>query len=317
MKIKALLTVPGCKVEPYFGGDVSFQPIVLDDVDGFEAELSAVTNWRSPGVTADRAGVVALGVVDLVLRWPVFSAWLNVEINGQEARQSRDVSRWQSYELLETAIGGHRPARSVATISVDAQQRMEQLWRATMHAPLPSLEHLLGPLALASSTASATNPFDRVMSLWNGLELLYPRMSERKRIEAIVGRDPSFASVEEPRGAKACPLLLRYRTTLARDPWIHPALRMSLQARPSTAAKRVEVATLVAYAIRCKIAHGQWARIRDDRRVEAGAAERWLWQLVEREIELRLTGGRLTPIRAIERTRFGNLSRPTQRLVER
>jgi len=309
MKVKALLTVPGCKVEPYFGDDVSFQPIVLDDVDGFEAELSAVTNWRSPGVTADRAGVVALGVVDLVLRWPVFSAWLNIEINGQEARQSRDVSRWQSYELLETAIGGHRPARSVATISGDAQQRIEQLWRATMHAPLPILEHLLGPLALASSAATATNPYDRVMSLWSGLELLYPGMHDRKLIEAVVRRDASFADLEEPRGAKSCPQLLRYRNTLARDPWFRPWLRTAFQTKPSTGAERVEVATLIAYAIRCKIAHGQWARFRDDRRVEAGAAERWLWQLLEREMELRLMGARLVPIRAIERTLFGRLTR--------
>jgi hypothetical protein len=314
VRIKALLTAPGCKVEPYLGDGVSFQPIALNDIDGFEAEMSAVTNWGLLGVTTDRAGVVALGVVDLVLRWPLFNVWLTVEIDGQEVQHSRTISGWQSYEWLETSLGGYRPPRAVATISEDAQRRIEQLWHATIHAPLPILEHLLGPLALASSSASATNPFDRVMWLWSGLELLYP--SERKRIEAIVARDPSFADVEEPRGAKTCAQLLRYRDTMSHDSWLRPGLRAALQRRPSTAAERVEVATLVAYAIRCKIAHGQWARIRDDRRTEAGAAERWLWQILEREIELRLMGTRLAPIRAIERARFGNLSRSTQDLAK-
>jgi hypothetical protein len=317
MRFKALLAAPGCKVEPYLGDGVSFQPIVLNDVDGFEAEMTAVTNWRSLRVTTDRAGVVALGVVDLVLRWPLFNVWLTVEIDGQEVQHSRTISGWQSYEWLETSLGGYRPPRAVATISEDARRRIEQLWHATIHAPLPILEHLLGPLALASSAASATNPFDRVMWLWSGLEILYPRMRERERIEAIVGRDPSFAEIEEPRGAKTCAQLLRYRNTLAHDSWLRPGLMTAFQRKPSTAAERVEVVTLVAYAIRCKIAHGQWARIRDDRRAEAGAAERWLWQVLEREIELRLTGGRLAPIRAIERARFGNLSRSTHDLAER
>lgn len=309
MKIKALLTVPGCKVEPYVGEDVSFQPIVLDDVDAFEAEMSAVTNWRSLGLTADRAGVVALGVIDIVLRWPLFHVWLSVETNGQQVRESRNVSRWQPYEWLETSLAGYRPPRSVVTISNNAQRRIEQLWRATMHAPPSILEHLLGPLALASSAASATNPYDRVVSLWSGLELLYPGMGEMKRIEAILTRDPSFADVEDPRGAKHCRQLLSYRSDLARDLWLHRPVRAALQTTPSRASERVEVATFVAYAIRCKIVHGQWARTRDARRLEAGAAERWLWQLLEREMELRLMGARLVPIRAIEGTLFGRLTR--------
>jgi hypothetical protein len=311
VRIRLLLTVPGCKVEPYNGEDASMQPTVLDDVDGFEAEMSAVTRWRSLGVAADRVGVVAVGILDLVLRWPFADVWLTVEINDQDVQQSRKIPGWQSYEWVETLIGGFRAPRSVATISADAQRRIEQLWRASIRAPLPILEHLLGPLALASSAASATNSFDRVMWLWSALELLYPRMSETKRIEAIVKRDASFGNVEEPRGAKTCAQLLRYRNTFARDSWIRSGLQAALQRKPSTAAERVELATLVAYAIRCKIAHGQWARVRDDRRAEAGAAERWLWQILEREVELRLTGRRLDPIRAIERTRFGNLSRET------
>jgi hypothetical protein len=312
-RIKALLTVPGCKVEPYVGEDVSFQPIILNDVDGFEAEMCAVTDWP-PGVTADRAGVVALGVVDLVLRWPLGRIWLSLENNGQEVSQAPDISRWEPYEWLETLMAGYRPPGSVATISNDAQRRIGQLWRAAMDAPAPILDLLLGPFALASSAANATNPYDRVMSLWSGIELLYPVKGEMNRLETILTRDPSFADVEDPRGAKHCGQLLSYRSELARDQWLHAPVRAALQTEPSTAFERVKVATVVAYAIRCKIVHGQWARTRNDRRIEAGAAERWLWQLIEREVECRLTGGRLPPIRAITSTLFGNLSRASQDL---
>lgn len=78
--------------------------------------------------------------------------------------------------------------------------------------------------------------------------------------------------------------------------------RRELRAR---CGQRVRVATLAAYAIRSKIVHGQWARNRDDRRAEADAAEQWLWQLVEREVEIRLTDMRLDPIQAHGLRRFG------------
>jgi len=67
----------------------------------------------------------------------------------------------------------------------------------------------------------------------------------------------------------------------------------------------VRVASAIAYAFRSKIVHGQWARFREDHRLEAGAATQWLWQLLEREIELRLTGRRLEPLRAAGAAKFG------------
>lgn len=98
MKIKVRIIAPGCKVEPYIGAYVTFQPVTLQGHgDAFEVEASAVTNWRSPGLTADRAGVVALGVIDLVLRWPLFNVFLDIEINGQAAPRSRNISSWQPY----------------------------------------------------------------------------------------------------------------------------------------------------------------------------------------------------------------------------
>jgi hypothetical protein len=65
---------------------------------------------------------------------------------------------------------------------------------------------------------------------------------------------------------------------------------------------RGRVATVAAYAVRSLIVHGQWARFRVDRRREAGAAEAWLWQILEREIELRIAGRRLHPIQVVGST---------------
>jgi hypothetical protein len=293
------------------GKYVSFQPVIVQDhVDGFEAHASAMTNWRSPDGATDRAGVVALGVMDLVLQWPLSDVHLTIEIDGKAARRSRDISGWQPYEWIPVFRWGGSLTRSVATLSNDALRRIEQLWCASVRAPLATLDSLLGPLAQVSSAATATNPYDRIMPLWSGLELMYPRgpkerMTELQRIDAIAGRDPSSAQVEEARASKLIQQLLGYRSSLARDAWLHRPIRTVLQAKPSDAAERVRAVTVVAYAIRCKIVHGQWARTRDDRRLEAGAAERWLWQLMEREIELRLTGNRLDSIRAIGQKRFG------------
>ena len=307
-RIEALLTVPGCKVEPYVGEDVTFQPIILNDVDGFEAEMVAMADWP-PRVMADRVGVVALGVVDLVLRWPLGNVWLGLEVNGQQVSQSRDISQWQPYEWLETSLAGFRPPASVATISADAQCRIELLWRAALRATAPIQDLILGPLALVSSAAAATNPYDRVMLLWSTLELLHPAKREMARIEAILTTDALIAGVQDARADKHCMQLLSYRSDLAGDTWFHRSVRAALATEPSNSSERAEVATIMAYAIRCKIVHGQWARTRNDRRIEAGAAERWLWQLVEGEIEVRLTGNRLVPIRAFTSTLFGNLSR--------
>lgn len=65
------------------------------------------------------------------------------------------------------------------------------------------------------------------------------------------------------------------------------------------------VATAIAYAFRSTIVHGQWARFREDHRLEAGTAEQWLWQLLEREVELRVAGRRLKPLRAAGSAKFG------------
>ncbi|MGD0862762.1 MAG: hypothetical protein ABSA21_08355 [Candidatus Limnocylindrales bacterium] len=309
MKVLVRVIAPGCKVEPYIGQHLSVQPVIVQEhVDGFEAELSAVTNWRSLSLAADRAGVLALGVIDLVLRWPLSDVHLRIELDGKAAQKPRDISRWQPYEWVPVFSWGGSLTPTVATVSDNGLCRIERLWCASISAPLTSLDALLGPLAEASSAAEATNPYDRVRALWSALELLYPRMGELRRIDAILGQSPSFAQVEEARGSKPYRRLLGYRGRLARDPWLYLPVRSALLTEPSTAIERVRVATVVSYAIRCKIAHGQWARNRDDRRLEAGAAERWLWQLLEREVEIRLAGSRLDPIRALGTIRFGGQS---------
>lgn len=310
MRVIVRVAAPGGKVQPYDGDRLLCRPVHYEDengsqVDGFAVQATATTKWRSRNLATDRAGVVALGIIDLVLRWPFSDVDLSIEINGEAARRTRNISGWQPYEWLQVFNWrGHLPT-GVATLSAEAFGRIEKLWCSAVGAHPATLEHVLGALAQASSAAAATHSFDRVVPLWSGLELLHPRMGDLKRISAIVGTDSSFAQVEEARGSKVCQQLLSYRSGLARDPWVHPPYRTALSAKPSTAQERVRVATIVAYVIRSKLAHGQWARVRDDRRPEAGAAERWLWQLLEREVEIRLTGSRLEAIRAIGQSNFG------------
>lgn len=98
-------------------------------------------------------------------------------------------------------------------------------------------------------------------------------------------------------GRATCARLLKFRALLAKDPWLHAPIRSRLATRPNGAQQRVEAATFMAYAIRSLIVHGQWARAREAHRREARAAESWLWQLVEREIELRLVSSRLEPVK--------------------
>ncbi len=57
------------------------------------------------------------------------------------------------------------------------------------------------------------------------------------------------------------------------------------------------MATVVAYAARSAVVHGHWARFPDSRRPHARAAEEWLWNVVEREIERTLVATRLPQVR--------------------
>jgi hypothetical protein len=55
----------------------------------------------------------------------------------------------------------------------------------------------------------------------------------------------------------------------------------------------MRVGTIVAYAARSAVVHGHWARMTEQRRPLILAAEKWLWNMLERELELRLIGHRL------------------------
>jgi hypothetical protein len=180
---------------------------------------------------------------------------------------------------------------------------MELLWSFAMRLPARELDRLIGPLSQGSSAASARHPFDRVPPLWSAIELMYPGGKDLDRIDRILA-DPAFPPVEAAHWTKEARRILTYRARLARDPWLHSPIRQHLLASPTNDFDRMHVATVAAYAVRSVIVHGHWARFRDDRRLEAGAAAAWLWQILEREMELRVVGRRLDPIRVVGSTQI-------------
>jgi len=307
MEVLVRLLAPGLRVDARDGHSVGFRTVAFEDpagrsVDGLEVKARATVRWRSRRTAGDRAGVLALGILDLVLRWPTSSTDVTVWLNGQQVRSGQDITNWQAYEWVSVLSWGALP-NATASITPDAVGRFETLWAAAVTSS-GRTDELLGPLALASSAASASHPYDRVQSLWSALELLYPRGGDLKRIDLITMGSPSFADDEGGRSPDLCGRLLRYRARMASDPWLYEKVRSALSRKPLTRLDRVRSATVVCYAVRCKIVHGEWARSRNGHRTEARAAEQWLWQLLEREVEVRLMGARLNPIVAMGRASF-------------
>ena len=306
MKVQVQILAPGYKALRQTGSVATFRPVKFRDpngaeVDGLQADLDArPRRWRSPLLAGDRAGVLMSGVMDLVLKWPSQGVQTAVSIDGRNLpTRSYELAELAIYEIGDLLAGGRPLPGFVLTVTSELLARIDELWAAGLNASTGVLEAMLGCLAQVSSAAAATHPYDRVTPLWSGLELLYPEQKrDMGRIDAITRGDPAFATEEEARGASTCSQLLAYRSTLAIDPWLHGSVRKRLQSKAKTSQERVEAATVLAYAIRSKIVHGQWARTREDRRSEAGAAEAWLWQLVERELELRLVGSRLPAVRS-------------------
>jgi hypothetical protein len=302
VKVNVHVIGPGYKVQAQTEAISSFRPIRFRDVegqeiDGAEINIDAAPRWRSERLTRDRAGVVSSGVMDLVLRWPAPGVQAEVTVSGRRPpARSYHIAELATYELGDLLGGGPALPRSVLTIGTDLMVRMDELWAAAFALSSTSIDAILGGLVQASSAAAASHPFDRVMPIWTGLELLHPAMKDLTRIDRITRADSTFAKAEWQRGSGACRVLLRHRPALLRDPWLYAAVKLRLSNPPKTTQERVEVATVVAYAIRSLIVHGRWARAREDRRAEARAAESWLWQLLEREIEHRLVGSRLPPI---------------------
>jgi hypothetical protein len=302
---------PGFIVPPWAGPAATFQRATFKDgvgreVEGFRAELTASFRGRSKDLAVDRAAVVAQALLDLLLRWPLAEPQIRVTVNGVLLGRPRDISLLQPYEVGAILGGGPELPRALLTVDAEVPARIELVWSLVLKKPVAVLDQLLGPLSQASTAAAASHPFDRVTPLWSAVELLYPRLhNDLSRIDAITFLDPKTAADEVARGDPVLRRLLSFRSRLARDTWFYPPVRQRLAQSTRSNLGRVRVATTIAYAVRCKIVHGQWARFRDDHRLEAGAAERWLWQLLEREVELRVTGGRLEPLRAAGAAKFG------------
>jgi hypothetical protein len=305
MRMVVEILAPGLVLEPWTGTATKFEAANFTDpkghsVRGFRAQLTASVRGGSSDRLRDRAVVVAQALLDLLLRWPLAEPQISVTVNGKPIRRTHDISRLQTYEMGALLSGGPGLPRTQLSVGPQTPPRIELLWLRAMGLPDAELDRLLGPLAQASVAAAAQHPFDRVAPLWSAMELLYPRpRGDLARIDAIVSSDSTLAAVETARGRPVLARLLRFRGRLARDPWLHEPVRRRLQSSPRSRADRVAMATVLAYAIRSEIVHGQWSRFRDDRRLEAGAAEGWLWQLVEREIEMRLAGQRLDVVRAV------------------
>ena len=311
MRLEVEVLAPGFVLEPWAGTATKFERVTFRDVagrevSGFRAELSARPKSHSGDRTYDRAVVIAQALLDLLLHWPLADPQIRVLVDGTLVRRSHDISRLQPYEIASILSGGPGLPRTELTVSADTPPRVDLLWSLAMGKPVESLDRLLGPFSQASAAAAARHPFDRVAALWAALELLYPGpRRDLARVDLIAAVDPASAAVEVARADPALKPLLSFRRQLARDPWLHEPVRRRLEAPPRSDGDRVLAATVLAYAIRSKIVHGQWARFRDDRRREAGAAERWLWQLLEREIEVRVAGRRLDAVRPVGAARIG------------
>lgn len=310
MRLKVGILAPGLVLEPWAGTSTKFQSATFRGPDGhavhgFIAELTAKVGRDSRESVSERAVVVAQAVLDLLLRWPLTEPQITVTIGDKRVRRTQDISRLQPYEMGVILVGGPGLQRAQLSVGPDTPQRIGLLWSCTMGLPVTELDRLLGPLAQVSVAATAQHPFDRVVPLWSAIELLYPApRKDLSRIDAILSSDPALAAVEATRGRPVLARLLRFRRKFAHDPWLHERVRLRLQSSPKSAADRVATATVLAYAIRSKIVHGQWARSRNERRLEAGAAEGWLWQLVEREVEMRLAGKRLDVVRTVGAGKF-------------
>jgi hypothetical protein len=308
MHVVVEVIAPGFVIDSWSRGAATFDKATFKDpsgwkVEGFVARLSARPRGRASTTAVDRIVVVAEGILDLLLRWPLAEPQIRVTVDGKPIRRSRNISRLQPYEIGAILAGNPHLPRTVLGLKQEALERIELLWSLATRLPVKELDRLLGPLSQGSSAASARHPFDRVPPLWSALELMYPGGKDLDRIDRILA-DPAFPSVEAAHWTKEARRILSYRARLARDPWLHPPVRQHLLASPTNDGDRVRVATVAAYAVRSMIVHGQWARFRDDRRLEAGAAAAWFWQILEREMELRLAGRRLDPIPVVGSTQI-------------
>jgi hypothetical protein len=311
MRVQVLVLAPGLQAEPYQASVSTFHKVRFRDRAGVElmglgVEIDARPHyWRSSRLVIERVDVLLGGILDLRLRWPMPGTSVQVKVDGAATpTRAHHIDELAPYELADI-LGGLPPLpRSILSVSRDELVRIDLLWSAGLATCKQSLEELLGPLTQASTAAAATHPYDRVTPLWSALELLTPDISgDLRRIDALLSQ-PGFADDEGARGASVIDALLLHRPALAADSWLYPPVRARLARPPTTAAERVATATVAAYAIRSKVVHGQWARARDTRRSEARAAEAWLWQLLEREIEHRLVGGRLPFVRSATSAAF-------------
>lgn len=104
MHVAVEMVAPGFATESWSRGAATFDKVMFEDpsgwkVKGFVARLSARPRGRTSNITVDRFVVIAQGIVDLLLRWPLAESQIRVTLNGKPIGRSRNISRLQPYEI--------------------------------------------------------------------------------------------------------------------------------------------------------------------------------------------------------------------------
>ena len=94
MRVVVEILAPGFALEPWTGTATKFETATFRDpggwdVQGFRAELAAKLSRSSPQRVADRAVVIAQGLLDLILRWPLAEPQIRATVDGKGIGRSR------------------------------------------------------------------------------------------------------------------------------------------------------------------------------------------------------------------------------------
>lgn len=307
MRLVVQLLAPGFALEQPFQGRrivahaARFRDLQDREVHGLVASVNVDVNTTSVDFGAELATIVALGAFDLVHRWPSASSQVRVVRGGVRIDQpSIPIHHLAPYELGQMLGGGAPLPNSVLSTNEAALHRVDDLLDPCLSRS-QSLPALRGALAQISIAAASARPQDRLIPLWSAISMLHPSQGgDLDRIRTITSAD-GFAR-EERDSDPAWRLMSRHRKAVAADSWFHSSIRAALSRPARTIVARMQAGTTFAYAARSAIAHGHWSGMPGPRRPLILASERWLWVIVEREIEQTLFRSRLPRLAGLRST---------------
>ena len=300
MQCEIRLLAPGFATsKPYLGEAISVDPRGFRDTSGYEVrgiEVRATfqTRWRTR-TPLERASTLALGAFDLMMRWPNDAAQYSFAVNGErQDPPGHHIDDLAAYEIGEILGGRVTLPGSIRTASDGEIARIDELIAAVVAKRARDVDRLLGPFAQISVAAAAKRPADRLGPLWSAFTLLRPHArSDSMRLRAF-NSEPNLR--DERMRETGWRQLAAARTTITEDDWFAAGIRSLLAERPRSSLRQLQAATVIAYAARSAIAHGHWARVSAAPLRALKDAESWLWNLVEREIELTLFRVRLPAV---------------------